>query len=138
MWARIGAAYKGRDAECMDWKGGSIEQEMSTRVLINSEEGAVVALKRRPQNKKKEGKMVRLYFGPFCVIRVLLVSVTVKICCELTDTVYTVNRAKVKLLQAPAYFRKPLTLPKPRLRTSHLLKFQKACAICMRACLMRN
>ena len=80
-------------------------------------EGAIVALKRTSEDKKGEGKMAPAFAGPFRVTRVFPTGVTVEVCCEITGTVHTVNRARLKLLQAaPEHFPSMPTLPKPRFR----------------------
>ena len=80
-------------------------------------EGAIVALRRTADERKAEGKMSSLFTGPYEIVKVLSSGVTAEIRCAETGTIHTVNRARLKLLQAPPkYFPETPELPKPRLR----------------------
>ena len=80
-------------------------------------EGAIVALRLTKEERRADGKMAPLFQGPYEVIRVLPAGVTAEIRCALTGTTLTVNRARLKLLQAPpSHFPALAPLPKPHFR----------------------
>ena len=77
--------------------------------------GAIVALK-LTKEERQAGKMSPLFQGPYQVIRVLPCGVSAEICCGVTGEVLTVNRTRLKILQAaPEHYPAVLDLGRPRL-----------------------
>ena len=79
--------------------------------------GAIVALRLTKEERRQEGKMSPLFQGPYEVVRVLPTGVSAEIRCAVTGTVHTVNRTRLKILQAPPeHFPAVFGLCRPQLR----------------------